>query len=127
VIGGRVLDTTALQAAARGSSLYAQAFITAARSTGIVLAIPAVAWQRTWRDSDLEDRPFLQLLREISVVVFDDLTPDAAQASSLLGSEHALDVLHVAWSALTRDWDILTSRPETFAGIHPDIGVEPID
>jgi hypothetical protein len=127
VIGGRVLDTTALRAAATGTSLYAQAFITAARSTGIVLAVPAVAWQRTWRDSQLEDRPFLQLLREISIVVFDDLTPDAAQASSLLGSEHPLDVLHVAWSALTRDWDVLTSRPETFLGIHPDIGVEPMD
>ena len=127
MIGGRVLDTTALQAAARGTSLYVQAFFAAARSTGIVLAVPTVAWQRTWRDSTLDDRPFLQLLREVSIVVFDDLTPDAAQASSLLGNEHELDVLHVAWSALGRDWDVLTSRPETFERLHPEIGVEPID
>jgi hypothetical protein len=126
VIGGRILDTTALRAAATGTSLYVQAFISAARTSGVVLAVPTVTWQCTWRDCRLEDRPFLQLMREMSIVVFDDLTEDAAQASGLLGTAHALDVLHVAWSALLRDWDVLTSRPEAFLGIHPDIGVEPI-
>jgi hypothetical protein len=126
VIGGRVLDTTAIGAAATGTSLYVQAFVSAARSTGIVLAVPAVAWEHTWQDCRLEDRPFLQLMRDMSIVVFDDLTPDAGQAAGLLGRGHDLDVLHVAWSALTRDWDVLTSRPETFRGVHPDIGVEPI-
>lgn len=127
MIGGRVLDTTAIRAAATGRSLYVQAFISAARSTGIVLAIPTAAWQRTWAESAVEDRPFLQLLRELSIVVFDDLTPDAAQASSLLGADHSADVLHVGWSALTRDWDVLTARPQAFEKLHRDIGVEPID
>lgn len=126
MIGGRVLDTTAMGAAATGTSLYVQAFVSAARSTGIVLAVPTVAWEHTWQDCRLEDRPFLQLMRDMSIVVFDDLTPDAGQAAGLLGRGHDLDVLHVAWSALTRDWDVLTSRPETFRGVHPDIGVEPI-
>jgi hypothetical protein len=55
VIGGRVLDTSALLAFARGTSIYASAAVWTAVEESIVLIVPSTAVAAAW--TELADHP----------------------------------------------------------------------
>ena len=84
MIGGRVLDTSALVDAATGKSIYARALIRTAVDQGIVLAVPATALMAAWAALPPSGRPFLGLLPELPVAVVDHLDETSARDAGLL-------------------------------------------
>jgi len=122
VIGGVVLDTSAVLDIATGATIYGQAFVSTAMSRGVVLLIPGTCLGRAWTVLPDADLPVLELLVDMPVVVVDDLT--AATARGLGHVLRAADTVpdelrpsllaeaHVVHAARTRGWRILTRAPE---------------
>lgn len=69
MIGGRVLDATAISDIAIGRTIYGAAFLAAANDLGIALAVPAAALQDAWAAAAEEDYPFLELLTGLPLAV----------------------------------------------------------
>ena len=84
VIGGRVLDSTALAAFAVGRPVYMRALVWAAVEANIVLAVPSAALGRAWGLLEQEHHAALQVLLDLPNTVIDELTPASAHDSGLL-------------------------------------------
>jgi predicted nucleic acid-binding protein len=117
VIGGRVLDSTAVRAIASGESEYAAALLAVATELGITLAVPAAALEEAWRWSVPAERPWLELLAQASPVVVLDLDAAAARTTGLLASDagqpqSAPATAQSAVVALQRDWPVVTRDPD---------------
>ena len=65
VIGGRVLDSTALAAFAVGRPVYMRALVWAAVEANIVLAVPSAALGRAWGLLEQEHHAALQVLLDL--------------------------------------------------------------
>lgn len=131
MIGGRVLDTSAILDAATGRSVYARALIRTAVEHGLVLSVPAGALTAAWAGSPVEGRPFLDLVLDLPVVVVDQLDAATAESAGLVladaGAEPpAIDTGHVAVSARRRGWPVVTAHPERLHALAPDLEVEPL-
>lgn len=134
MIGGVVLDTSALLDVAAGSTIYGQAFVAAAAQRGIVLLVPSTCLSQAWAVLPAADLSLLELLLELPVVVVDDM--DSAVARS---AGHALraapgmtgDQLlsltaegHVVRAARDRGWRVLTRAPDRLWAIDPGLVLE---
>ena len=75
VIGGRVLDSTALAAFAIGRPVYMRALVWAAVEANIVLAVPSAALGRAWGLVEQEHHDALRVLLDLPNTVIDELTP----------------------------------------------------
>ena len=67
MIGGVVLDTSALLDIAAGSTVYGQAFVSAAAARGVVLLIPSTCLSQAWAALKADHLPLLELLLEMPV------------------------------------------------------------
>ena len=129
MIGGRVLDTTALLDVATGGTIYARAFVDVAIEQGIVLAVPATALQDAWAATPTGDRPSLDVLLALPVTVVENLTREAARAAGTAGHDdvggcYGTTAAHVVHAALTRGWPILTRDPGPLEAIAPEVLIE---
>lgn len=127
MIGGRVLDPTAVLDIATGRSIYGRALVDVALQTGIVLAVPAAALMEAWAGSPAAGRPFLVRLRALPVVVLEHLDGESAEAVGLLAAERsrpASGVAHAVHVARRRGWSIVTGDPEAVLALDPHIGFE---
>jgi hypothetical protein len=130
VIGGRVLDSTALHDLTIGRTIYGGAFLAAANDLGIVLAVPATALQETWASAAQDDFPFLDLLMDLPMSVVEPLDADAAQASGVLARvAHASNswnaaAAHTVYVALDRSWPVLTADPVPLRAVDPAVQVD---
>jgi hypothetical protein len=128
VIGGRVLDTSALEDFATGKSVYAQTLVWVALEYGIVLAVPATALMAAWSSVPATDPHPLAVLLDLPVTVVDELDEAAARKAGLLvGASTAPGALapgHVAWSAHRRGWPVITGEPDQLRAIDPDVQIE---
>jgi hypothetical protein len=129
VIGGRVLDTSALTDLAQRRTAYAAALVDTAASVGITLLIPGTALLEAWQQSHPEVRPFLDLLTSMPTGVVDQADPSTAAAAGVLAAEagqpHAsLGTVHAVHLARTRDWPIITADPEAVLALDPHVRVE---
>jgi hypothetical protein len=133
VIGGVVLDTSAVLDIATGATIYGQAFVSTAMTRGVVLLIPSTCLGRAWTAIPDTGLPLLDLLLEMPVVVVDNL--DSATARGLghvLRSASVPEDLqpsllaegHVVYAARTRGWRILTRAPEPLWAIDPALAIE---
>lgn len=122
MIGGRVLDTSALLAFARETSTYAHAFVWTAVQESIVLLIPSTAVAAAWAALTDPQRAVLDVLLELHVTVLDPLDGDRARTVGRLGGEHAR--AHVIACARARGWAVLTAEPGLYTD--HDIDVEPL-
>lgn len=111
MIGGQVLDTSALIDAATGRSIYARAMIRTAVEVGIVLAVPAAALMQAYASVPVGGRPFLDLLLDIPVAVFEPLDQATLQSAGALLADagagdapHGLATAHTALVAHRRGW-----------------------
>jgi hypothetical protein len=131
VIGGRVLDTSALEDFATGKSVYSQTLVWVALEHGIVLAVPATALMAAWASVPTTDPHPLSVLLDLPVTVVDHLDETAAREAGLLvgaamRGANALAPGHVAWTAHRRGWPVITAQPERLRAIDPDVQIEPL-
>jgi hypothetical protein len=113
VIGGRVLDSSAIVAFTSGRSVYAAALVWTAVEEGIVLTLPSTAVATAWAKLPEKDHPVLDVLLTLPVSITDDLTAARARAIGALGGDqvHA----HALLCARERGWALVTADASRYA------------
>ncbi len=130
MIGGRVLDATAIHDLTINRTIYGAAFLAAANQEGIALAVPTTALMEAWAAATVEDMPFLELLLDAPLVLLDDLDSAYAAAAGILSQDsYAADqwqpaAAHTVAVAQARGWPVLTADPAPLRAL--DAGL-PID
>jgi hypothetical protein len=127
VIGGKVLDPTAVLDVATGRSIYGRALVDVALRTGIVLAVPAVALMEAWAGSTPEGRPLLSALRSLPVVVLEPLDGEAAEAVGLLAASRGRPATGAAQAVMVaqrRGWSVVTGDADAILALDPHVGFE---
>jgi hypothetical protein len=127
VIGGRVLDPTAVLDFATGRSIYGRALVDVAVRTGIILAVPTAALMEAWAGATPDSRPLLAMLRGLPVVVIEPLDGESAEGVGQLAAERgrpASGVAHAVYVARRRGWSVVTGDPDAVLGLDPHIGFE---
>jgi hypothetical protein len=130
-IGGKVLDLTAVEALATGSSRYAEALLTVATQVGIPLAVAAPTLQAAWSRAPLAARPWLELLSDAAPVVIVDLTAAGARSAGLLAAaagaiEPHPALVHTVAVALERSWPVVTRDPDAALTVSAAVRTETI-
>ena len=127
MIGGRVLDSTALAAFAVGRPVYMRALVWAAVEENIVLAVPSAALGRAWGLLAPEHHAALQVLLDLPNTVIDELSTASAMESGLLLAASGLDDIvagQVAASARRRGWPAVTGEPGTLRKMDTRVTIE---
>jgi hypothetical protein len=125
VIGGRVLDASAIVAFATGTAIYAQALVWTAVEEGIVLVLPSTAVAAAWTQLPEKDHPVLEVLLQLPVTVVDDLTTARARTVGVHGGP-TLDA-HAVVCALDRGWPLISADAGRYAHTRTDgIEIDPL-
>jgi hypothetical protein len=125
VIGGRVLDASALLAFARGTSCYASAAVWTAVEESIVLIVPSTAVAAAWAELADEYHPVLDVLLQLPVTVIDALDERQARAVGWLGGPQT--DAHAIACAQERGWPLLTAHPDHYSPYrHTGVNLEPL-
>ena len=127
VIGGRVLDSTALAAFAIGRPVYMRALVWAAVEANIVLAVPSAALGRAWGLVEQDHHDALRVLLDLPNTVIDELTPASAHDSGLLLAAAGKDDIaaaQVASSARRRGWPAVTGEPGALRKLDTAVQIE---
>lgn len=127
MIGGRVLDATALVAFATGRPVYVRALVWAAVEANVVLAVPSAALSRAWSLLPPQHHAALVVLLDLPITVIDQLDPRAAQESGLLLAESGtvdLSAGQVALSARRRGWPVVTGEPWSLRKVDAGVAIE---
>ncbi|MDT0266805.1 hypothetical protein RM844_10925 [Streptomyces sp. DSM 44915] len=125
-IGGRILDTTALLAAARGAP-HMRALLSTAHRHVIPLLAPASCVADAAADLHPHGRDALTAILRFPLVAFAPLDEAHAVGSGILRSAHrpsATTPGHVAYLAAARRWPVITATPEPLRALYPSIGLE---
>jgi hypothetical protein len=127
VIGGRILDTTALTAAARGS-FYMQALLSIAHKRVIPLLVPSTALSDAYADLKPDASHALAAIVEFPLLTLAPLDEPDARGAGLLrqNASSPADVTagHVAYLAAARQWPVITGAPDRLRALYPDIETE---
>lgn len=121
MIGGRVLDASAVMAFCTGSSIYARAMVWTAAEEGIILVLPSTAVAAAWTQLPENDHPVLEVLLQLPITIVDDLTSTRARAVGRLGGA-TLDA-HALVCAHERGWPLVSDDPTRYTKAHTD-GIE---
>jgi hypothetical protein len=128
VIGGRILDTSALEHFATGRSVYARALVWAAVEQGDVLVVPSTALAQAWARIPADAHSVLQVLLGLPNTVIEILTVPTAREVGLtlaaVGGRGELTAARVVWCWRQRGWAILTADPDSLRELAPDVEVE---
>jgi hypothetical protein len=127
MIGGRVLDATALAAFAIGRPVYVRALVWAAVEENIVLAVPSAALGRAWSMLDPEHHAALRVLLDLPNTVIDELGPVSAHESGMLLAAAGQDDIvagQVAASARRRGWPAVTGDPAALRKLDTTVAIE---
>lgn len=129
MIGGRILDTTALTAAARGS-LYMQALLSLAHQRVIPLLVPATALSDAFAELKPDARQALTAIAGFPMITHSALDEADARGVGMLraGSGIPADVTagHVAYLAAARQWPVVTADPDRLRALYPGVEIEPL-
>jgi hypothetical protein len=87
VIGGRVLDTSALLAFASRTSVYDEALVWTAVEESMVLVVPSTAVAAAVAGLSEKDLPVLEVLLALPVTIVDELIVSRARAVGRLGGD----------------------------------------
>lgn len=127
MIGGRVLDSSALAAFATGRPVYVRALVWAAVEQNIVLAIPSAALGRAWSVLEPEHHAALQVLLGLPNTVIHELDPTTAQEAGLLMAASGQDDIvtgQVVSTARRRGWPAVTGDPGALRKLDSAVFVE---
>jgi hypothetical protein len=127
VIGGRILDTTALVATARGS-LYMQSLLSIAHQRVIPLLVPTTALADAFADLKPDAGSALATIVRFPSLALAQLHEADARGSGLLRASAgvAADTTtgHVAYLAAARRWPVVTGAPDRLRALYTDIETE---
>ncbi|MFI8944116.1 hypothetical protein [Streptomyces syringium] len=127
MIGGRILDTTALTAAARGS-LYMQALLSVAHQRVIPLLVPSTALSDAYANLKPDGAHALSAIIQFPLVTVAALDEADARGAGLLrsniDSEAGTAAGHVAYLAAARQWPVITGEPDRLRALYPDVELE---
>lgn len=129
MIGGRVLDVTAVVGFSTGQSVYAEALVMTAIEENIVLAVPSAALARACALIPRGHELGLDVLLGLPCTVVDSLDTARARALGALlqqGDEPGGDIAtgHVVHCARQRGWPVVTRDPEALLTLDSSIGIE---
>jgi hypothetical protein len=115
VIGGRVLDASAILAFSTGRSIYAAALVWTAVEEGIVLVLPSTAVATAWAQLPEKAHSVLEVLLQLPVTLVDDLTATRARTVGVRGGDqlHA----HSLLCAHERGWALVTESSGQYTGV----------
>lgn len=122
MIGGRVLDASAVVAFADGSSAYAAALVWTAVEEGLVLLIPSSATASAWAQLADKDHPVPEVLLELPVTVVDNLDQARARDVGALGEDTL--TAHALLCATERGWPLVTADADRHHGSAADVEIE---
>lgn len=111
MIGGRVLDASALTAFASRTSVYVEALVWTAVEESLVLAVPSTAVAAAVAALG-ENLPVLEVLLALPVTVVDELTVGRARTVGGLGGDQT--VAHVVACARDRGWAVVTAAADRY-------------
>ncbi len=128
MIGGRVLDSSALVAFASQRSVYAAAVVWTATEESIVLVIPSTVVTSAWVQLAPGQRDVLEVLLGLPVTVVDELSTARAKIVGELAAGRVaigdVEAAHVAACALDRGWLVFTGQPERYDGFAGALTIE---
>lgn len=127
MIGGRVLDSSALAAFATGRPVYVRALVWAAVEQNIVLAIPSAALGRAWSVLEPDHHAALQVLLGLPNTVIHELDPTTAQEAGLLMAASGQDDIvtgQVVSTARRRGWPAVTGDPGALRKLDSAVFIE---
>ena len=131
MIGGRILDTSALVQAARGTP-YMQALLYISHEHLIPLVIPAPCLADALarlRDPEQQARLF-DLLKSPMARVEEFGTAEATGTgllrSNALPARASTGAAHAAFLAADRGWPVVSARPGPIRAMHPEVEIEPL-
>lgn len=114
MIGGRVLDASAVIAFASGGSVYAAALVWTAVEEGMVLVVPSTAVAHAWSRLPDKDHDVLEVLLRLPVTVVDELTAARARAVGVRGGDQI--TAHALLCAHDRGWPLVTADAAQYTG-----------
>jgi hypothetical protein len=127
VIGGRVLDTSAILQFATNTSIYMQSTVWVALDEGLVLALPTTSLTQAWSQAHPDHHDALEVLLGLPVTIIDPLDADRPRpVGQLLANAGSADVCagHVAHCARRRGWPVITATPAPLRRIDPELAIE---
>ncbi len=116
MIGGRVLDASAVTAFVGQRSVYASALVWTATEEDIVLVIPASALLEVRAGIDGTAEAVLAVLLGLPVTVVDVLDAERAREAGGLAVGDVASA-HAAACALGRGWPLVTAEPARSSAI----------
>jgi hypothetical protein len=125
VIGGKVLDASALAALVRGR-LSAVAWFATARTMGLTLYLPLLALNEVRAVRPDAAAQLAEVLGHPSLVLGELDATAARDVDQLLVSADVFDGCagHVAHVARTRSWPALTADPGRLRRVDPDVQLD---
>ena len=128
MIGGRVLDLSALLAFGRQDSIYVSALVWTAVEEDIVLLVPSTSSSLAWAQLDEHAQPVLEVLLDLPITVADDLDAGRARAIGQLlrGRNARIDLAHAALCSQLRGWPLVTGEPEAYSTLDLLLEIEPL-
>jgi hypothetical protein len=131
VIGGRILDPTAVLAAVSGVSDYMQAVMYFVDDMNIPLAVGTTALQTAWAHAEPNKRAWLDVLTEGPTVVVLNLDEAAAKAAGMLAAQSGNPDVHLAAAhavliGLQRQEPVITTAPDLLLALSADVRTETI-
>jgi hypothetical protein len=129
VIGGRILDTSALVQAARGRP-YMQALLYVSHEHLIMLVVPAPCLADALASlDDPEDQARLFDLLRSPIAKVEHFGETEARGTGLLRSGSrpkgvGTACAHAAFLAADRGWPVVSATPGPIRALHPDVEIE---
>ncbi|HET9257918.1 MAG TPA: hypothetical protein VFO16_22330 [Pseudonocardiaceae bacterium] len=122
MIGGKVLDASALAALVRGR-LSAVAWFATAKTTGLTLYLPSLALNEVRAIRPDAAPQLAEVLGHPSLVLGELDAAAAAQVDQLLLDADVFDACagHVVHAARSRGWPALTADPGRPRRVNPDV------
>lgn len=131
MIGGRILDTSALIQAARGTA-YMQALLYVSHEHLIPLVIPApcLADALAGLDDPEQQARLFDLLKSPIAKVAQFGSAEATGTGLLRASARparaSTGAAHAAFLAADRGWPVVSARPGPIRAVHPEVEIEPL-
>lgn len=131
MIGGRILDTSALVQAARGTP-YMQALLYISHEHLIPLVIPAPCLADALAavdDPEQQARLFDLLKSPIAKVAqfgAAEATGTGLLRASARPTRASAGAAHAAYLAADRGWPVVSARPGPLKMLHPEVEIEPL-
>jgi hypothetical protein len=131
VIGGRILDTSALVQAARGTP-YMQALLYISHEHLIPLVIPAPGLADALaglNDPEQQARLFDLVRSPIAKVAqfgATEATGTGLMRATARPAQASTSSAHAAYLAADRGWPVVSARPGPIRAMNPDVEIEPL-